>query len=216
MKKNIAVVLSGCGFKDGSEITEAVSTLIALSEKGTNYQVFAPDLNVAGTNHLTGNPDGTKNILQESARIARGNVKNLKELQPGNFDGIVFPGGFGAALHLCNWAQAGAKCQVQPEVQRAIESFYNDEKPICAICIAPALIARVLGSHGITVTIGDDKETAQEIAKTGAHHANCAVDDYVTDRENKIITTPAYMYEAKPAEVFVGVRKAISEFLEMA
>lgn len=105
---------------------------------------------------------------------------------------------------------------MNPEVEKTIKAFYSQSKPIGAICIAPALIARVLGEHGVTVTIGNDKETAQEIGKTGAQHVECAVDDYVTDRERKVITTPAYMYDAKPNQVFTGVRKAIKELVEMA
>lgn len=216
--KNIAVILSGCGNQDGAEITEAVSTLVALSELGADYQVFAPSQEFKANNFLTGQPSGeTRNILNESARIARGNVKNLNELNPADFDGLAIPGGFGVALHLCDWAKKGAKCDVQPGVQKVIEAFYADQKPILAICIAPALIAKVLGKHSVTLTLGDDKENAAEIEKTGAQHENCKVDDYVTDREHKIITTPAYMYDnAKPFEVFRGVSGAVKEFFEMA
>ncbi|MCB0384069.1 MAG: isoprenoid biosynthesis glyoxalase ElbB [Bdellovibrionales bacterium] len=214
--KNVAVVLSGCGFKDGAEITEAVSALIALSEFGANYQVFAPNLDITSTNHLKDSSGETRNVMVESARIARGNVQDIKTLKPDQFDALVFPGGFGAALHLCNWAQNGSGCTVNPEVEQTIKTFHSQSKPIGAICIAPALIARVLGGKGVTVTIGTDKETAQEIGKTGAQHVECAVDDYVTDREHKVITTPAYMYDAKPHQVFTGVRKAIKELVEMA
>ena len=216
--KKIAIVLSGCGHQDGAEITESVSTLIALSELGADYTVFAPSQEFKANNFLTGKASGEiRNIMQEAARISRGHIKDLKELNPKNFDGVAFPGGFGAALHLCDWAHKGSNCSVQPTVQKVIEGFYQEQKPILAICIAPALIAKVLGSHGITLTIGNDKETAQEIEKTGAQHENCKVTDYVTDREHKIVTTPAYMYDdAKPFEVFQGVRGAAKEFFEMA
>lgn len=217
MKKKIAVILSGCGHKDGAEITESVSSLIAISEMGAEYQVFAPDMNITATDHLSGQVGDKRNPMHEAARIARGNVKNLKDLHSANYDALVIPGGFGAALHLCSWAQQGAKCSVHPEVERVIHGFYNEGKPIGAICIAPALIARVLGQHGVTVTIGNDKETAEEIKKTGAHHENCVVTDFITDRESKIVTTPAYMYgSAKPHEVFTGIKKAIAEVIEMA
>lgn len=215
-QKSFAVVLSGCGFKDGAEITESVSTLICLSEAGIHYEVFAPDLAAPSTDHLTNEHKEPRNILHEAARIARGKVRNLKELKASNFDAVVFPGGFGAALHLCNWAQAGASCKVHPEAERVLKEFHAAEKPIGGICIAPALIARVLGKNKVTVTIGDDRETADEIKKTGAYHENCAVDDYVTDRENKVVTTPAYMYEAEPFQVFTGIRKALRELAEMA
>lgn len=218
MAKKIAVVLSGCGHKDGAEITEAVSTLISLTEAGAEYEVFAPNANFTVTDPVSSQPTSeTRNIMKEAARIARGHIRDFKELRAKDFDAIAFPGGFGAALHLCNWAQAGSKCKVNPEAERVLKDFYAEEKPICAICIAPALVARVLGEHGITLTIGNDKETSGEIEKTGAKHESCEVDDFVSDREHRIISTPAYMYgEAKPFEVFTGVRKAIRELVEMA
>jgi enhancing lycopene biosynthesis protein 2 len=216
--KNIAVVLSGCGHRDGSEITEAVSTLIALGQAGAKYTVFAPNLKFSVTNPVSGEATSEqRSVMEESARISRGQVKDLKELRAKDFDGIAFPGGFGAALHLCSWATEGAKCKVNPEAERVIKEFFAEEKPIAAICIAPALVARVLGSKGVTVTIGNDAETASEIAKTGAQHENCAVDDFITDRAHRVITTPAYMYdEAQPSQVFAGVQKAIAELVEMA
>jgi enhancing lycopene biosynthesis protein 2 len=202
MSKKIAVILSGCGHQDGAEITESVSTLISLSEAGVWFQIFAPDF---------------KNVLSEAARIARGNIRPLSELKAKDFDGLALPGGFGVVLNLCNWSTEGAKCQVLPDAERVIKEFYTEQKPIAAICIAPALVARVLGKNGITLTVGNDPTTASEIAKTGALHESCPVDDFISDRGHKIISTPAYMYaEARPFEVFSGVRKAIREMVEMA
>jgi enhancing lycopene biosynthesis protein 2 len=219
--KRIAVVLSGCGHKDGSEITEAVSTLIALSECKASFEVFAPDKDFSVVDHTANSLEPTqetRNVLTESARIARGHVKPLSELKTKNFDGVAFPGGFGAALHLCSWAKTGAKCEVHPEAERVIKEFHAQEKPIAAICIAPALVARMLGDEKITVTIGkNDAVTTAEIQKTGAIHEDCDVTDFVTDREHRIITTPAYMFgDAKPFEVFTGIRKAIRELVGMA
>lgn len=218
MAKHVAVVLSGCGHKDGAEITEAVSTLISLTEAGATYQVFAPNVEFAVTDPIKSQPTEEKrNVMTEAARIARGNIRDLKELKADDFDAIAFPGGFGAALHLCTWAKEGSDCTVDPEAKRVVNDFYMAEKPIAAICIAPALIAKVLGEEGVTLTIGNDASTAAEIEKTGAHHENCAVNDFVTDRDHRIVSTPAYMYDqAKPIEVFIGVRKAIRELVEMA
>jgi enhancing lycopene biosynthesis protein 2 len=215
-RKRVAVILSGCGHRDGAEITESVCTLIALSEAGTDVSVFAPDMSFKVTDPIGGQPTpDVRNVMKESARIARGQIRPLKELRAADFEALALPGGFGAALHLCNWAQKGAKCDVHPEAARIIQEFYAAEKPIAAICIAPALVAKVLGEHGVTVTIGRDE--GEEIAKTGAHHENCAVNDFVTDREHRVVSTPAYMYgEAKPFEVFTGVRGAIRELVEMA
>lgn len=215
MAKRIAVVLSGCGHKDGSEITEAVSALVALSECGVEVHQFAPDIEFGVRDTFTAKPTEEKrNVLHEAARISRGNVKALSELRSADFDGLVFPGGFGVALNLCTWAVEGANCKVEPETERVIREFYKEEKPIAAICIAPALVARVLGSEGITVTLGAE---AGDVEKTGATHETCAVDDFITDRDHRIVTTPAYMYDgAKPFEVFTGIRKAIRELVEMA
>jgi enhancing lycopene biosynthesis protein 2 len=224
--KKIAVILSGCGFKDGAEITESVSALIALSEAKAEYKIFAPDITISAKNHQSGNSaisntsgstSGERNLLNEAARIARGEITDLKKLSPSDFDGLVMPGGYGAATHLCTFATEGAKCKVLPDVERVINEFHKQDKPIAAFCIAPAVVARVLGPKGVTLTIGNDVETAKEIEKTGAHHVVCAVDDYITDRETKVITSPAYMYDdATPAQVFTGIRRAVRELIEMA
>lgn len=216
MEKNIAVILSGCGFKDGAEITESVSTLIALSEAGANYKVFAPNLEFTAVNHNTDEKQEPRNALTEAGRIARGQVEDLYNLNPDDFDAVVFPGGFGAANLLSTWASDGARCQVDPKVEKIIKTFHTQSKPIGAMCIAPVVVARVLGSENVNLTIGNAPEVIEEIEKTGAEHVECAVDDYVTDRETKVITTPAYMYEEAPHKVFAGIRKAIQELVEMA
>jgi enhancing lycopene biosynthesis protein 2 len=197
--KKIAVLLSGCGYQDGSEITEAVSALICLSQTNAQVTCFAP-----------------QNKIEEANKISRGTTKDLSTLLASDFDGLLMPGGFGAAKHLSDWASLGAKCTVLPDVERVLKSFYDEQKPIAAICIAPAVVARVLGKKGIAVTIGNDPETAAEIAKTGAIHENCPVTEYVSDRDHRILTTPAYMYEAQPADVFTGISKMVREFVEIA
>lgn len=218
MNKRVAILLSGCGHKDGTEITEVVSAWVALSECGATTQFFAPDMELVVRDPISASPTGERrSALKEAARISRGKIKSASELKAKDFDALVIPGGFGAALNLCTWAKEGAACSIQADAERAIQEFYEAQKPIGAICIAPALVARVLGSHGITVTIGEDVETAAEITKTGASHEKCAVEDFVTDREHRVITTPAYMYsQASPHEVFNGIRKAMREVVEMA
>lgn len=202
LDRKIAVVLSGCGHTDGTEITEAVSTLIALSEFGAQYQCFAPDIG---------------NSLEMSKRIARGNVQPIDKLRSRDFDGVVFPGGYGAAKVLSNFAEAGAGGKVIPEVSRVIKEFHTDAKPIGVICIAPSLVALTLGKEGIELTIGNDDATAAVIEKTGARHTSCPVDDYISDRDHKVLSAPAYMYDdAKPFEVYTGIRKMILELVEMA
>lgn len=216
--KKIAVVLSGCGHLDGAEITEAVSVLIALHQNGAQVQCFAPAVDLDEVDHLKKEPTGKKrHVLNEAARIARGRVKALSELQEKDFDAVVFPGGFGAAKNLCNWAEKGAQCDVNPDARRVILDFYKQSKPIGAICIAPVLVAKVLGDKSVNLTIGRDPGTAKEIEKTGAQHVECPVQDYITDREHKIVSTPAYMYdEAKPHEVFQGISGLVQELVEWA
>lgn len=197
--KKFALILSGCGHLDGTEITEAVSLLVALSQAGADVTCFAPT-----------------NKMDESAQISRGQIEDLKNLRSKNFDALVLPGGYGAAKHLSNWAERGAKAEAHPEAARVIREFADESKPIGAACIAPTLLALVLKDRGITVTIGNDAGTAAEIEKTGARHESCPVEDYVTDRENKIVTTPAYMYDAKPHEVHRGISGMVKEVFEMA
>lgn len=217
--KKIALILSGCGYLDGAEITEAVALQIALTQAGTTVTCFAPDIEVTPTDHTTGKPlDGQKrNLLAEANRIARGHAKALAALKAADFDGLAFAGGFGAALNLSDWGKVGAKATVLPDVVRVIKEFHKASKPIGAACIAPTLLAKVLGPEGVNLTIGNDKETAQEIEKTGAHHVDCPVEDFVTDREHKLVTTPAYMYgEALPHQVFKGIQGLVKELVEMA
>lgn len=193
--KKVAVVLSGCSTIGASELTETISTLIALSELGTTVSCFAP----------------------ESGDFARQTIAPLSQLNEKDFDAVVFPGGTGAATILSDWAVKGSKGTVLPDVRRVMREFHDSSKPIGAICIAPTLLALVFGVERIEITIGDDAETATEIGKTGAQHTKCVVDDYVSDRDHKILTTPAYMYEhAKPHQVFAGIRRMLAELVEMA
>lgn len=216
--KKIAILLSGCGNKDGSEITEAISLIVQLSKLGAELTFFAPDLIFTPVNFITDQKHSEKrNVMEESARITRSKITDVKKLNADDFDALALPGGFGAALHLCNWAEKGSKCEVLPAVANAIRDFHKQSKPIAAICIAPVILARVLGAEGVELTIGNDAETAAEIRKTGAQHVDCPVDDYVTDRGRKVITTPAYMYgDAKPHEVFNGISGLAKELMEMA
>jgi len=218
MMKRVAVILSGCGYLDGAEITEAISTLIAIGQNGGEYRVFAPNKEVAETNHLTNKPTGQKrNAMQEAARIARGDIQPLEDLKAKDFDALAFPGGFGAALHLCNFAEKGSGGQIDPQVARVVKEFHESRKPIAAICISPAIMALALGNKAVNLTIGDDANTASELEKTGAKHQTCEVEKYVVDHSQKVITTPAYMYgTAKPHQIFEGVSGAIRELIQMA
>ncbi len=215
--KKISVVLSGCGNRDGAEITEAVSLMIHLSKNGASVEYFAPNLTIQPVSHLTGEISKTekRNVLIESARITRGQSKDLALLNSNDFDALIFVGGAGAAKTLSTWSSHGASCEVLPEVQKVIESFYKNSKPIGAICISPVLLAKVLGEYKVKLTIGNDKDSIVEIQKTGAIHVECEVNDCVVDKGNKIVTTPAYMYDKRPDEIFEGIGKLAVEVLKL-
>jgi enhancing lycopene biosynthesis protein 2 len=215
MAKKVAVVLCGCGRGDGSEITEAVSCLIHLSRLGLHYACFAPDAPQSDViNHLTGKPAVDKrNQLVEAARIARGEISSLSGLDVDQFDAVVFPGGYGAAKNLCSFAADGPEMHVIPDVQRVIKGFHTQKKPIALCCIAPVLAAQVLGSlaggPGCEVTIGGDSATATAISRMGSRNVAMKVTEAHVDQANRVYTTPAYMCEARPHEVYEGVGKMI-------
>lgn len=213
-----AIVLSGCGVYDGSEIHEATCAMLAIDEIGCAYECFAPNIDQAKVlDHFSGDEltSQTRNVLSESARIARGKIKDLKEFQAKDFDAIIFPGGFGAVTNLCNYASKGVECDVDPEVRRVIEESYNEKIIIGAMCIAPVLIAKVLGSHGIMVTIGDDPKTAKDIEAMGAVHEQKDAVEVCSDDLHKILTMPAYMLAESIREVGIGARNLIDDAIEL-
>ncbi|HIJ81230.1 MAG TPA: isoprenoid biosynthesis glyoxalase ElbB [Desulfuromonadales bacterium] len=215
--KKIGVVLSGCGVRDGSEIHEAVFALLAIDRLGCEAVCMAPDAEFPVTDHLKMEESGTtRNALVESARIARGNIRDIKDVKAADLDAIVLPGGFGAAKNLCDFAMKGAAASVHPEVARLLKEMAAAAKPIGAICIAPVVIAAVLGrSLSPTVTIGTDAGTAAEIEKTGAHHQDCPVTDFVVDTKNKLVTTPAYMLATRISDVADGIEKCVREVVKL-
>lgn len=215
--KKIGVVLSGCGVRDGSEIHEAVFTLLAIDRQGAEAVCMAPNVEFPVTDHSTMQETGSKrNALVESARIARGNIRDIKEVKAADLDAIIFPGGFGAAKNLCDFAMKGAGAAVQPEVARLLKEMAVAQKPIGAICIAPVLVATVLGREfGPTLTIGNDSGTATEIEKTGAIHQDCPVRDFVVDKKNKIVSTPAYMLATHISEAYEGIDRCVKAVIEL-
>lgn len=214
-KPRIAVVLSGCGVYDGAEIHEAVLTLLAISRAGAEAVCFAPDVaQMHVVNHLTGQPSGeSRNVLVESARIARGHIASLAEFKAAEVDAIVFPGGFGAAKNLCSFAVDGPACTVEPSVEAAIKAMRAANKPIGALCIAPALLARVLGQG--EVTIGDDAGTAQAIEAMGAKHKTAGHGQAVVDAGLKVVTSPCYMLDASVAQIADGAEAVVKELIRL-
>lgn len=215
--KKIGVVLSGCGVYDGSEIQEAVIILLAIDRHGCKAVCMAPDVDLSVINHLTGMETGEKrNVLVESARIARGNIRDIKDVKATELDAIIFPGGFGAAKNLCDFAMKGSAASVNPDAARLLKEMAAAGKPIGAVCIAPAFIAAVLGrDYSPTLTVGNDAATADEIDKTGAKHQECRVTDFVVDRKNKLVTSPAYMLAERISEAAEGIDKCVREVVKL-
>ena len=214
-KKKFAVVLAGSGVYDGSEIHEATLSLYAISKNGGEYELFAPNTDQYHViNHITGEEMPEKrNVLVEAARIARGNIKDLKEFDANQFDAILFPGGFGVAKNLCTFAFKGPDCEVNPDVETALKAVHEAGKPIGALCIAPALIAKILGK--VEVTIGQDKGTAEAINSLGATHVNTNHGEIVFDKENKIVTTPCYMLDATIAQIGEGAENVVRTIMAL-
>ncbi len=218
MAKRIGVILSGCGVYDGSEIHEAVITLLAIDRAGAEAVCMAPDIpQLHVINHLTGEPvEGeSRNVLIESARIARGNIKDLATVQITDIDALILPGGFGAAKNLCDFAVAGPECSVNSDVARLIKEMYAAKKPIAAVCIAPVVLSKVLGSDKVShqLTIGTDQETAEALNAMGSEHISCPVEEFVIDRENRLVTSPAYMLAGRISEAAEGIEKTVKALI---
>ena len=213
----IGVLLSGCGVMDGSEIHEAVITLLALDKEGIEYICIAPDKEQTQViNHITNQPQNEKrNILTESARIARGNIKDIKNIKANEIDGLIMPGGFGAACNLSSFAKDGENTKVMPEVENFLQEIHKLKKPIGAICIAPNIVAKLFGKENIELTIGNDQATASKLEKMGAKHINKQAHEVVIDNKNLIVSTPAYMLAKGPAEVEVGINKLVKAIIEL-
>ncbi len=212
-KKKFAVVLAGCGVYDGAEIHESVLTLLAIDRNGASYDCFAPDMDqMHVVDHTSGEvTDETRNVLKESARIARGNIKPLSAYKAADYDAIIFPGGFGVAKNLCTFAVDGTDCTVNPDVEAAILDTRKADKPIAALCIAPALMAKVLNK--VTVTVGDDGEVPEAITAMGGTHQVRSHGQVTIDESNRLITTPCYMLDASISQIADGADAAVKAVL---
>lgn len=213
----IGVLLSGCGVNDGSEIHEAVITMLALDRAGAEIVCMAPDVDQLDVvNHLTGEATGEKrNVLVESARIARGNIKDINKVHATDIDGLIIPGGFGAAKNLSDFAVKGKDAVVNEDVKRFLNDMAFAEKPIGAICIAPATLTKALEGINPEVTIGTDITTAGAIEAMGGKHKECGVDMIHVDSNNKLVSTPAYMLGPGIKDVAVGIEKLVNKILEL-
>jgi enhancing lycopene biosynthesis protein 2 len=213
--KRVGIILSGCGVRDGSEIHEATLALLWTVKNGCEPVFMAPDdMQKDVVDHRTNEATGEKrNCLTEAARIARGKIRDIADVHDHDYDAILMPGGSGAVKNLLTADGAKAK----PEIVRVLREAHRDGKPIGAICIAPVVVARAFKEIGksVTLTIGNDAATAEVIRDCGHEHVNCKVDDVVIDRENKIVSTPAYMLARNIGEVEAGVSKLVSTVVKM-
>ena len=212
----IGIVLSGCGVNDGSEIHEAVITMLELDKAGADMLLMAPNIDQLHViNHATGEEmDDSRNVLVESARISRGDIEDIAVVTSENIDALIFPGGFGVAKNLSDYAMAGVECSVNPDVLRLSREVHNEGKPIGAICIAPAIMATILSGE-TELTVGFDEQTASDIDAMGAKHVLCPVDEIVVDKEKKVVSTPAYMEAQSIKEAALGIEKLVAEILNM-
>jgi len=214
-KPKFAVVLSGSGVFDGAEIHEATLTLYAIIKHNATYDIFAPDINQYHViNHITGEEmKETRNVLVESARIARGKIYSLSKFNANKFDALIFPGGFGAAKNLSDFAFKGSGCHVIEDVAEAIRNMVKLNKPIGALCIAPVLLAKILGD--VLITIGNNQATAEAVELMGATHKNTTHGETILDKKYKIVTTPCYMLDANILQIAEGAENAVKEILKL-
>lgn len=213
--KTIAVILSGCGVYDGAEIHEATLSLYSIVKNGCSYKIFAPDIDQHHVvNHITGEEmNETRNVLIESARIARGDIAPLSDFAAVDFDGLLFPGGFGAAKNLSDWAFKGPDGTINQEVSDAINCMAGLGKPIGALCISPVLIAKVIGD--VELTIGSDPDTAAGVEAAGATHVNTTHGEIIVDKKHKVVTTPCYMLDASIVQIGAGAENVVKAMIAL-
>jgi enhancing lycopene biosynthesis protein 2 len=217
--KKVAVILSGCGVFDGAEIHESVLTLLALDRANAQIVCTAPDiLQHQVVNHVTRQPvpKESRNVLVESARIARGQIIPLSQLKVQEVDAVILPGGFGAAKNLCNFALQGPDFTIHPDVAKVLKEAHQLGKPLGFICISPVIAAKLFGLEKVEFTIGNDPATAQQLQSAGGRHINCTVHNVVIDRRLKIVTTPAYMLAQRITEAEAGISKLVQAVLELS
>lgn len=217
--KTVAVILSGCGVYDGSEIQETVLTLLALDRAKARVICAAPDIDQSQVvNHRNGSvmTGEKRNVLVEASRIVRGEIIPLSEVQLRSVDAVILPGGFGAAKNLSNFATSGTNLTVNPELAQFLRDAHKAGKALGFICISPVIAARLFGGEKVELTIGNDPETAAAMGAMGAVHVNCTVHNAVVDRRLKIATTPAYMLAERMTEAEAGINKLVEAVLELA
>ena len=214
--KQIAIILSGCGNRDGSELQETLSLLLAIDRHGFRYQCFAPMDKFRVVSYLDndGETGEERDLFAESARIARGDIQPLDDYRAGDNDALILPGGMGAARNLSSYALKGPAMTVRPDVERAILETHAAHKPVCAMCIAPMVLAKVLGPKGVKLTLGDPCAAAKTAVQLGATHEVCGATDVCVDETNRVLTTPAYMVATHISQIFDGAANMVDRLTE--
>lgn len=213
----VAVILAGCGFLDGAEIREVVITTLFLDKYNLNYDFFAPNKDQHHVvNHLTNQEAGeSRNILVESARITRGKVKNIEELNTNDYNALILPGGFGVAKNFSNLAFEGSDLSLEPNIEKIINNFYDQKKAIAAMCISPAIVTKALQNKAkINVTLGNDSDNL--INNLGGIHSNAKANEIIFDESNLIISTPAYMLDENLFQISLGIEQLINKLMEIS
>ncbi|MBS9922263.1 isoprenoid biosynthesis glyoxalase ElbB [Vibrio alginolyticus] len=215
--KKVAVILSGSGVYDGSEIHEAVLALYAIEKAGATWHCFAPNIDQLHViNHLTGDEmDETRNVLIESARIARGNIDDVAKLNVDEYDALLLPGGFGAAKNLTDFAVSGAECSINTHVAQACRAFANAKKPAGYLCISPVTIPMIY-EQGVKGTVGNDEAVSIAFNQMGGEHTTCPVEDIVFDEKHLVLSTPAYMLAENISQAASGIEKLVSKLIKIA
>lgn len=211
-----ALVLSGCGQHDGSEIHETITTLLSLSQEDVTWDAFAPTGNQSCViNHLTNEVEKneSRSMLKESARLVRGHIKSITEANIGDYDAIIFPGGMGAVVNLCNWKEKGKDFSFHPEIRNFIDKAVSHKKPMGFICIAPIMIPKIY--QGAELTIGNDQKIAQQISEMGSKHVNCPATSAIVDEKHKVVSTPANMVAKNINEVYQGIHQLVKELIKL-
>lgn len=212
--KKFAIILAGSGVYDGSEIHEATLSMLAIMQHGGSYQCFAPDIDQHHViNHLNGEEmDETRNVMIESARIARGDVKNISEFKVADYDVLIMPGGFGVAKNLCDFAFKGGDCTVNLEVAEVVKAMHEAGKPIGALCISPVVVSKVLGD--VELTLGQDEDAIAGVEKMGSKHIKTTHGEVIIDKKNNIFTTPCYMLDANILQIYDGATNIVKAILD--
>lgn len=217
-RERVLVVLSGCGVRDGSEIQESVVTLLALDRAGAKVTCAAPDIpSFQCIDHYRKVPiRETRNVLTESARIARGQITPLEKVSLNDIDAIIIPGGLGAATNLCNFANTQREITVEPTLKKLLLEAQAAGKPLGFICIAPVIAATLFGDKGLRYTLGGVMDVADRLTPSGAVHVDCKPEEAVVDEQLKIASTPAYMTAEHISQIEVGITKLVEAVLRLA